>query len=236
MAATQITKFPISSTTFTNHPASIPRTLIRSREFRNWVPHSHGIPNLTRRLFLPSVSGIWDAITGGGGGDRSREASLAVRRGMLLFRQGDVLGSVAEFDKAIELDPRQKAYMWQRGLSLYYLDRFEEGAEQFRIDVAMNPNDTEESIWCFLCEAQLYGVDEARKRYLELVAAFSNGGPNEYFYASLYAGLYHESQKEADSAKLHLVAACKSLYGQRSDDYMASLAKVHCQCRNWSID
>ena len=36
------------------------------------------------------------------------------------------------------------------------------------MDVAQNPNDTEESIWCFLCEAQLYGVDEARRRYLEV--------------------------------------------------------------------
>jgi hypothetical protein len=44
---------------------------------------------------------------------------------------------------------------------------FEEGAEQFRLDVAENPDDTEESIWCFLCEAQLYGTEEARKRFLE---------------------------------------------------------------------
>jgi len=49
-----------------------------------------------------------------------------------------------------------------------HINRFEDGAEQFRIDVAQNPNDTEESIWCFLCEAQLYGVDEARKRFLEV--------------------------------------------------------------------
>lgn len=48
------------------------------------------------------------------------------------------------------------------------LHRFEEGAEQFRLDVAQNPNDTEESIWCFLCEAQLYGISEARKRFLEV--------------------------------------------------------------------
>ncbi|XLR60863.1 hypothetical protein HN51_004133 [Arachis hypogaea] len=82
--------------------------------------------------------------------------------------QGDVSGSLVEFDRAIELDPRQKAYLWQRGLSLYYLDRFEEGAEQFWLDVAQNPNDTEESIWCFLCETQLYGVNEAQKRYLEV--------------------------------------------------------------------
>lgn len=57
--------------------------------------------------------------------------------------------------------------MW--GLKwLSLLHRLEEGAEQFRLDVAQNPNDTEESIWCFLCEAQLYGVNEARKRFLEV--------------------------------------------------------------------
>ncbi|KAH0994895.1 hypothetical protein GBA52_018759 [Prunus armeniaca] len=60
----------------------------------------------TRRLFLPSVSGIWDALTSG---NNAREAVAAIRHGMVLFRQGDVSGSVAEFDKAIELDPRQQA-------------------------------------------------------------------------------------------------------------------------------
>ncbi|KAL0375789.1 UNVERIFIED_CONTAM: protein MAINTENANCE OF MERISTEMS, partial [Sesamum calycinum] len=169
--------------------------------------HQNSIPTLSRRLFLPSVSGLWDALTGG---NSAREAVIAVRRGMLLFRQGDVLGSLVEFDKAIELDPRQKAYLWQRGLSLYYLNRFEEGAEQFRLDVAQNPNDTEESIWCFLCEAQLYGVDEARRRFLEVGTdprpvmreaynMFKDGGDPE--------------KNKSDEAKLHLVAACKSPYG-----------------------
>ncbi|KAJ7973312.1 Tetratricopeptide repeat (TPR)-like superfamily protein [Quillaja saponaria] len=226
--------------------------------FFSTVPSSiyyHQAPSLTGRLFLPSVSGIWDALTGGN--NNSREAVLAIRRGMLLFREGDVSGSLVEFDKAIELDPRQKAYLWQRGLSLYYLDRFEEGAEQFRLDVAQNPNDTEESMWCFLCEAQLYGVDEARSRFLEvgrdprpvmrgaynlfkdggdpekLVAEFTSGRENDYFYASLYAGLYYESEKKVDASKLHILAASQSQYGQRSDDYMAALAKVHCLSRNW---
>lgn len=48
-----------------------------------------------------------------------------------------------------------------------FFGRFEEGAEQFRLDVAQNPNDTEESIWCFLCEARLYRVDKARDQFLE---------------------------------------------------------------------
>ncbi|RYQ90147.1 hypothetical protein Ahy_B09g096400 isoform C [Arachis hypogaea] len=222
------------------HTPSAPSLLPFKAAAPIFLSHNPSLSStLSRRLFLlpsvsVSVSGIWDAITGAGN-NNPRDAVLAIRRGMSLFRQGDVSGSLVEFDRAIELDPRQKAYLWQRGLSLYYLDRFEEGAEQFRLDVAQNPNDTEESIWCFLCEAQLYGVDEARKRYLE-VAAFSSGRTNEFFYASLYAGLYYESQNETDAAKIHMVAACQSPYGQRSDDYMASLSKVHCLCRNWVLN
>ncbi|KAJ0013488.1 hypothetical protein Pint_19689 [Pistacia integerrima] len=171
MALTQQHLKPISSSSFFHflNPSTPPLSLKAHTKTLFFGPRTvqslhNSAPTFTRRLFLPSVSSIWDALTGGT--NNAREAVMAVRRGMLLFRQGDVLGSLVEFDKAIELDPRQKAYLWQRGLSLYYLDRFEEGAKQFRLDVAQNPNDTEESIWCFLCEAQLYGVDGARKQFL----------------------------------------------------------------------
>ncbi|KAF4392441.1 hypothetical protein G4B88_005400 [Cannabis sativa] len=292
MAATHIFESSLSISTSSFHPSPLKPSPLFSLITQTHSPflnpstpriQIHGNPSLSisRRVVLPSVSGIWDAITGGNNNNNPREAVFAIRRGMLLFRQGDVLGSIAEFDKAIELDPRQKAYLWQRGLSLYYLDRFEEGAEQFRIDVAQNPNDTEESIWCFLCEAQLYGVDGARQRFLEvshvrlaslklfrkiekvnassvpnvgrdprpvmrdtynmfkdggdpekLVATFANGRENEYFYASLYAGLYYESQEMV----MCMLMPDYSLVWRhdKSDDYMASLAKVHSLCRNWA--
>ncbi|KAG0590177.1 hypothetical protein KC19_1G078600 [Ceratodon purpureus] len=193
--------------------------------------------------------------TSGGG----REAAvLATRRGMQLFSQGDVKGSVVEFDKALELDPRQRPYLWQRGLSLYYLNRFEEGAKQFRDDVAVNPNDTEESIWCFLCEAQLHGSEEARKRFLEVgrdsrpvmraayelfrdggdtkeLLSLANTNAHDFFYAYLYVGLYHEAKNETEAAKDAMIAAVSSPYGSRSGDYMATLAKVHCACRGWPV-
>jgi len=209
-----------------------------------------------------AATSLWDAITSSltGGQNSAREAALAVRRGMQLFVQGDVEQSVVEFDKAIELDPRQKKYLWQRGLSLYYLNRFEEGATQFRDDVAANPNDTEESIWCFLCEAQIDGVDEARRRFLEvgpdprpvmrkaylmfknggdpqeIITEFSNQREQDYFYATLYASLYYEAQKDPVAAEAAMIAASCSPYGLRSGDYMASLAKVHCKCRGWKIE
>jgi hypothetical protein len=44
--------------------------------------------------------------------------------------------------------------------------RFAEGAAQFRLDVSVNPNDTEEAIWAFACEARTLGFAEARKGLL----------------------------------------------------------------------
>ncbi|KAG1669910.1 hypothetical protein FOA52_002436 [Chlamydomonas sp. UWO 241] len=105
---------------------------------------------------------------GGGSGEQTEEPKALVRRGMVKFREDDVEGSVADFDAAMAGQPSMRPYLWQRGLSLYYVGEFEEGARQFRDDVAVNPNDTEESIWAFLCEAQLVGPDAARKKMLKV--------------------------------------------------------------------
>lgn len=240
---------------------------------RQFPSASRSLPAFNRRSVVAGVSGLWTGIAAGAfvaasaamaasmvsGKNNAQQASLAVKLGMELFVQGDVGGSLVEFDKALELDPRQKPYLWQRGLSLYYLDRFQEGAAQFREDVAVNPNDTEEAIWCFLCEAQLYGTEAARRRFLEvgpdrrpvmqeayklfrlggdpenLRMKFEEGQASEKFYAALYAGLYHESEKNDDAAKSAIIAACRCRYGERSGDYMAMLAKVHCKCRKWEV-
>lgn len=55
-----------------------------------------------------------------------------VRRGMERFRRGLVKESIVDFDKAIELDASEAGYLWQRGLSLYYADRFEDASGEQR--------------------------------------------------------------------------------------------------------
>eukprot|EP00899_Mesostigma_viride_P012155 jgi/Mesvir1/20940/Mv08011-RA.1 len=99
--------------------------------------------------------------------DRQR-AMRDTRQGMDLFTQGDVAGSLELFNSALERDASMAPYLWQRGLTLYYLKEYEEGAKQFRRDVAVNPNDTEEAIWAFLCEAQLVGPEKARQDFLKV--------------------------------------------------------------------
>ena len=80
----------------------------------------------------------------------------------------DAIAAPLAFEAAATTDaqPSLDPYLWQRGLSLYYAKRYADGAAQFRRDVAVNPNDTEESIWAFLCEAQMpgLGLDAAQRK------------------------------------------------------------------------
>ena len=57
---------------------------------------------------------------------------ILVNEGMDRFRRGDVGGSIDLFDTAEKKLPGISPYLWQRGLSYYYADRFQEGSEQFK--------------------------------------------------------------------------------------------------------
>ena len=185
--------------------------------------------------------------------------SVLTRRGMAKFTQGDVDGSIADFDAVIAAAPGRAPYMWQRGLSLYYAERLQEGSAQFRRDVAVNPNDTEEAVWAFLCEARdpAIGFERARADLLAvgrdprgymraayalfagtgdenaLRAVAANGGAAEDFYSWLYVGLYREAKGDDAGAKAAVLAAAATPYGSRSGDYMAALAEVHAKRRGW---
>lgn len=190
---------------------------------------------------------------------RSAEAAdgwSLVQQGMSAFQRGEVDDSIRLFDEAASTGYAQ-ARLWQRGLSLYYAGRFQDGANQFRQDVQLNPYDTEESIWAMLCEAQLFGFDEARKRMLvierdprqvmrsvyslfrgsdesalEKLERLAAGSGSDQFYADLYLGLFEEARGDAKKARYWLEKSVASDYAE-SRDYMAGLAKVHVQLRGW---
>ena len=84
---------------------------------------------------------------------------ILVSEGMDRFRLGDVDGSIERFDLAEKNLPGITPYLWQRGLSYYYADRFQEGSEQFKIDVSVNPLDTEEVVWDIACQLRMNNGD-----------------------------------------------------------------------------
>jgi len=153
--------------------------------------------------------------------------------------------------------------LWQRGLSLYYAERYKDGAEQFKMDVAVNPNDTEEQIWHLLCLAKTEGVgslDKAREQKLtvgkdrrpvmrlvqklflgetkseeELITMAKNSNVGNKFYASLYLSLYYESLNDEKSSKEWMVNAVGTEYATTAgrSDPMVDVAKVAMQRRKW---
>merc|ERR1719491_1371845 len=178
---------------------------------------------ITRRSFVhnPLVASITTIALGISHPSNSAEAAMdpIVSDGMSAFARGDVARSIQIYDQIIRAEPRRTPYLWQRGLSLYYAQRYKDGAEQFAADVAVNPNDTEEQIWHLLCLAQLKegGLEAARPMQLkvgrdrrpvmravqslflsgenetEVVELAERGDIGSQFYAKLYLSLYYES-------------------------------------------
>ena len=217
--------------------------------------------NLSRRSSLGLMAGVAGFFVSMSSTAEAEAAGMSdpgmlTRRGMAKFVQNDVEGSVEDFDLVMLADPARTPYLWQRGLSLYYAERFEDGAKQFRRDVAVNPNDTEEAIWAFLCEAQTVGIDKAREQILRVdrdprsvmrnaYALFKGSGSvdqlreagntsaSDLFYSRLYIGLWHEANGDAERAKQEILDAVDTPYAKRSGDYMAGLALVHAKRRGW---
>jgi tetratricopeptide (TPR) repeat protein len=84
---------------------------------------------------------------------------------MTEFQRGNIEESIKDFDNVISVDSRYKPFLWQRGLSLYFAQRYDECASQFRGDVIVNPQDSEESIWTVMCESKFLagGFAQAQK-------------------------------------------------------------------------
>lgn len=85
--------------------------------------------------------------------NQPKNPNAYIRRGMVNFQLAKIDESIQDFDMAEQLDNRIKPYLWQRGLSYYYAERFAEGAEQFEIDLTVNAQDVEETVWRYLCIA-----------------------------------------------------------------------------------
>ncbi|MBD2445981.1 hypothetical protein H6G76_02185 [Nostoc sp. FACHB-152] len=178
-----------------------------------------------------------------------------VRRGMVKFQLAKIDESIQDFDTAEKLDNRLTPYLWQRGLSYYYAARFAEGTQQFEIDLTVNAQDVEETVWRYLCIARLSGVEQARNSLLtvkndprrimrsvydlyavnctpdDVLNVGKSEGVKGNFYSHLYLGLYYEAENNLDLAQEYIVKAADNY---KIDDYMWYLAQVHKNLRKWS--
>ena len=93
--------------------------------------------------------------------------SLIVK-GMQAFQQGKIEESIQYFDQADALVPNDKLspFLWQRGISLYYADAFQEASNQFQLDVKVNPLDVEEIVWDIASQNRLHQFQQDSNKEL----------------------------------------------------------------------
>lgn len=178
-----------------------------------------------------------------------------------LFFDAKPVESASVFDQLVEAVPGAEPELWQRGLALYYAERFDDGRKQFELHKTVNPNDVENPAWHFLCVARLEGIQAARgkllpvgedarvpmKEILDLfagrcepaavLAAAEKGESaalrNQLCYGHLYLGLYYEAAGDAEKAREHITRAAGPF---RMDHYMGKVAVMHAKLRGWPVD
>jgi lipoprotein NlpI len=166
------------------------------------------------------------------------------------FASGRIAEAVAGFDRLAALDPEAAPWMWQRGIGLYYLGRFEACAAQFAAYQGVNPGDLESAVWHVACAARLRSLDEARVTMFppgrdvrvmraEIYQMFAGRLPPSavvdragfiadvaLFYAHFYAGLYSEVTGDGPAAARHLREAASDRFADVGG-FMNAVARVH---------
>ena len=88
--------------------------------------------------------------------------------GDISFAAGQMDACVDAYDKLIELQPSLEPRLWQRGLALYYANKFENGVQQFETHQLVNTQDVENAVWHVLCAARISNVEEGRGKLIPI--------------------------------------------------------------------
>ncbi|ADI64946.1 hypothetical protein [Trichormus azollae] len=163
--------------------------------------------------------------------NQPNNANAYIRRVMVYFQLAKIQESIEDFHTAEKLDARLTPYLWQRGLYYYNAEIFAEGAKQFEIDLTVNAQDLEGTVWRYLYTSQLSSVTELRnyllpvkndpRKIMRSVYDFFSGiwthndvlnigkseGLKGNLYSHLYFGLYYESECNLELAQEYIMQA-----------------------------
>ena len=205
-----------------------------------------------QRIAVATASAVLALACAGGAAGQDPRALL--NEAMDDFAAGRLEAAADGFDRVAALVPEAAPQLWQRGIALYYVGRYQDCREMFESHRLVNPNDVENAAWHFLCVARGESPEAAQAALLpvgpdgrppmrEVYEMFrgertpeqvmadgerlaERRGPSARFYAHLYVGLYHEALGNDEAAREHLVAAAGDRYASVGG-YMQMVARVH---------
>lgn len=194
----------------------------------------------------------------------AQDAKQHFAKGAEFFFAGKIKEALVEWDAQVKEDPAALPYHWQRGLALYYAERYQEGRAQFEEHQKVNSEDVENAVWHFLCVSKLENPEAARKVYIpithdtrvpmkEIHALYAGKGTADDVLKAAEAGenVSEESRNMRRCyARLYLGLYEEALgHADKARDhmlkaaalapegsYMGQVAVVHCKVRGWKND
>ena len=169
---------------------------------------------------------------------------LYSQRGDALFFLGRSTEAVADYDRMVELDAKQDASHWRRGIALFYAEKYAQAAGQFERYHSFDNVDRENGIWRYLSQVKAYGRERARQDLLKYEMDDRDPFPDVYrlfagmimpdeilqhitdariddperekrlFYAHLYVGLNCAIEEQPEAAREHLAKAAASTWAE----------------------
>ncbi len=175
-------------------------------------------------------------------------------RAVVEFEAGRFTESAVLFDRLAAAVPDRAAHLWQRGIALYYAERYVDCRRQFELHRTVNPDDVENAAWHFLCVARAESPAAARAALLpvgpdprrpmrevyemfrgtltaEQVLAAAGAQTGAQFYARLYIGLLFEARGMTDQSLPQLRLAADDRF-KDVGGYMQMVARVHVRARS----
>ncbi len=184
-------------------------------------------------------------------GQSEPSPSSLVGLGDALLRGGRCTEAVENFERAIKRSPDSEPYLWQYGIALFFVGRYDDARALFEKHRVVNPHDVENAAWHFLCVAKADGIEKARRILLpapgdsrvpmEAVLQRLPGGDFEaigeamektrgtpayasaQFYGDLYIALIADAEGKPLIAREHLQKASSA----KLTHYMADVARVY---------
>ncbi len=176
--------------------------------------------------------------------------------GTIRYQAGQLKEALADFDRAIKLEPELEAGHWQRGIVYYDLGQWENGRKQFEQYQGVDDNDVENVVWRAMCMARdpqfgwakaagdLLKVKHDRRVPLmvvhqlfadkateaDVMKAVDEGNPGEAELLSrrFYAHLYLGLYHEVRGNKTEALKHLELASGKyKLPGYMAEVARVH---------
>lgn len=208
---------------------------LRGRVWAMQRKHAQAIADFDQALKLnPQLAAAYDA------------------RGDAKLKSGQITQAIADFDKFLAFEPKFRPEHWRLGIAYYYADRFADGVKLFELHRTVNPEDVENAVWHFLCNARATNLAKAREQLIPisgdtrvpmkevhrlfagkaqpqevLAAAQKEQGEAKtiaMFYAHLYLALYYEALGDRQKTLEHLQPAVEKY---PISHYMWDVAKVH---------